>query len=232
MTDQRIHVPGRNWAAPAGALLLLLVMGPALAQSGQLPINGVYSCTDANGRKLRSDRPIPQCLDREQTVLNPSGTVRARVGPNLTANERAQAEAKRRAEEDEKAQAIEDRRRERALLIRYPSREVHDQERARALAQVADLIETARKRIETLQAERKKNLAELEFYQGDINKAPPALRRQIDHVRQSLESQDRFIQSQEGERQRINARFDEELVRLRELWRAQERLSGTTGVRP
>jgi len=215
----------------AGVALSMLMTSHAAAQSGQQPINGTYSCTDSNGRKLRSDRPIPQCNDREQTVLNPSGTVRARVGPTLTAQERAEAEAKRRADEEEKAAALDERRRERALLIRYPSRDVHDKERSQALAQVADVVDAARKRIEALQVERKKNTAELEFYQSDVNKAPPALRRQIEHVRQSLDSQDRFIQAQEGERQRINARFDEELARLRELWRAQERLSGA-GAKP
>jgi len=223
-------LPG--WLLTGACVALgLLTTGHALAQPGQQPINGIYSCTDAHGRKLRSDRPIPQCNDREQTVLNPSGTVRARVGPTMTAQERAEVEAKRRAEEEEKASALDERRRERALLMRYPSRDVHDKERAQALAQVADVVEAARKRIEELQAERKKNTAELEFYQGDINKAPPVLRRQIEHVRQNLESQNRFIQAQEGERQRINARFDEELVRLRELWQAQERLSGA-GTRP
>ena len=233
MSDMRSLFPRRILSAPVCAMLLL-VMGPALAQSssGQMPINGIYTCTDASGRKLRSDRPIPQCLDREQTVLNPSGTVRARVGPNLTSNERAEAEAKRKAEEEEKAQAVEERRRERALLIRYPSREVHDHERAKALAQVSEVVEAARKRIDELQLERKKNTAELEFYQGDVNKAPPVLRRQIEHVRQNLESQDRFIQLQVGERQRINARFDEELARLRDLWRAQERQTGAAGTRP
>lgn len=215
----------------AGVALSLLMTSHATAQPGQQSINGVYSCTDANGRKLRSDRPIPQCNDREQTVLNPSGTVRARVGPTLTAQERAEAEAKRRADEEEKAAALDERRRERALLIRYSSRDVHDKERAQALAQVADVVDAARKRIDALQVERKKNTAELEFYQSDVNKAPPALRRQIEHVRQNLESQERFIQAQEGERQRINARFDEELTRLRELWRAQERLSGV-GAKP
>ena len=216
-----------------GACLALgfLAAGQALAQQGQQQINGIYSCTDANGRKLRSDRPIPQCNDREQTVLNPSGTVRARVGPTMTAQERADAEVKRKADEEEKAAALDERRRERALLIRYPSRDEHDKERGQALAQVADVEEAARKRIEALLVERKKNDAELEFYQGDVNKAPPVLRRQIEHVRQSLEAQDRFIQAQTGERQRINARFDEELVRLRELWRAQERAAGA-GARP
>ncbi len=214
-----------------GVTLALLMAGSALAQSGQQPINGIYSCTDANGRKLRSDRSIPQCNDREQTVLNPSGTVRARVGPTMTAQERAELQAKGKAEEEEKAAALDQRRRERALLIRYPSREVHDKERALALSQVADVEDAARKRIETLQVERKKNTAELDFYQGDANKAPPVLRRQIEHVRQNLESQERFIQTQAGERQRINVRFDEELGRLRELWRAREHPAGT-GIKP
>ena len=218
---------------PIGACVALglLMTDLAMAQQGQQPINGTYSCTDASGRKLRSDRPIPQCNDREQTVLNPSGTVRARVGPTMTAQERVEAEAKRRAEEEEKAAALDERRRERALLIRYPSREVHDKERSHALAQIADVEEAARKRIEALQVDRKKNTAELEFYQGDVDKAPPLLRRQIDNVRQNMESQERFIQAQAGERQRINARFDEELARLRELWRAQERQPGP-GIKP
>jgi hypothetical protein len=227
-TSIHLTIPAR--CACLLALLLPMAASTAQAQSsGQQPINGIYTCTDSNGRKLRSDRPIPQCLDREQTVLNPSGTVKARVGPNLTAQERADAEARRKAEEEARAQAQEEKRRERALLMRYPTREVHDQERFKALAQVDDVVDAARKRIEALQLERKKNTAELEFYQGDINKAPPALRRQIEHVRQSLESQERFIQAQQSERLRIHARFDEELVRLRELWRAQDQ---ATGVRP
>lgn len=225
----------RRPIGPRSAWVLLLLLSPlavdhALAQSsGQHQINGIYTCTDASGRKLRSDRPISQCLDREQTVLNPSGTVKARVGPNLTAPERAEVEAKRKAEEEARAQALEEKRRERALLTRYPSRDVHDQERAKALAQVDEVVDAARKRIDVLLLERKKNTAELEFYQGDVNKAPAALRRQIEHVRLSLESQDRFIQAQQGESQRINARFDEELARLRELWRDQ---NPSTGARP
>ncbi len=215
------------WLSSGACVALgLLIAGEATAQSGQQPVNGTYSCTDSNGRKLRSDRPIPQCNDREQTVLNPSGTVRARVGPTMTAQERAEAQAKRKADEEEKSAAFDERRRERALLIRYPSRDVHDKERGQALAQVADVVDAARKRIEALQIERKKNTAELEFYQSDVNKAPPVLRRQIEQVRRDMESQERFILAQEGERQRINTRFDEELVKLRELWRAQERQSG------
>ena len=50
---------------------------------------GIYTCVDAKGRKITSDRPIVDCIDREQVELNPSGTVRRKVGPSLTAQERA-----------------------------------------------------------------------------------------------------------------------------------------------
>jgi transposase len=58
----------------------------------------IYTCVDARGRKLTSDRPITDCNDREQKMLNPSGTVKARVAPALTALERQEIEAKDKAE--------------------------------------------------------------------------------------------------------------------------------------
>ena len=83
-----------------GMLMAGLVLGavaaPVLAQSAYP--GGIYTCTDARGRKLTSDRPIPECSDREQTVLNPSGTVRAIVPPTLTGPERAALEARQRRE--------------------------------------------------------------------------------------------------------------------------------------
>lgn len=201
-----------------GALLVL--PGDSRAQAAP-PINGIYTCTDANGRKLRSDRPIEACLDREQKVLNPSGTVRARVAPEPTAEQRAEQEARRKAEVEEQARALDEKRRDRALLARYGSREVHDKERAASLAQFALVVQAANKRIESLREDRKKIDRELEFYQGDPKKAPPQLRRQIDYVEQGLDAQQRFIQHQQTEQQRVIARFDAELARLQELWQDQ-----------
>jgi hypothetical protein len=196
----------------------------ALAQIPE-PSSGIYTCIDAKGRKLTSDRPIPECLDREQKVLNPSGTVKARVGPTLTAQERADAEAKEKQEADARALLLEERRRERALLVRYPSRKVHDKERAEALAQVGAVKLAASTRVEDLVKERRKVEEELEFYKKDPGKAPPVLRRQMDDIAQSIAVQKRFLGEQDNEIRRINARFDEELQRLKPLWDAQARMT-------
>jgi len=184
------------------------------------PVSGIYTCTDAQGRKLTSDRPIPECMDREQKLLNPSGTLKQKIGPSLTAAERAQQDAKDKQELEERNRVTEERRRDRALLMRYPDRAVHDRERADVLAQIAAVSKAASARLVELAAQRKKLDDEMEFYKKDPSKAPQYLRRQVDENIQNTAIQHRFIADQVDEAQRVNGRFDEELVRLHQLWAA------------
>ena len=193
-------------------------VGAALAQG--VPVNGIYTCVDAQGRKLTSDRPIPECLDREQKVLNPSGTLKMKVAPSLTAAERAQQEAREKKQIEEQNRLQEEHRRDRALLIRYPDKAVHDKERADALNQIATVSKAASGRLVELATQRKKLDDEMEFYKKDPSKAPQNLKRQVEENTRSAEMQRRFIADQEVETQRVNARFDEELGRLRQIWAA------------
>lgn len=181
---------------------------------------GIYACTDAKGRRLTADRPIAECVDRDQRVLGTSGAEVRRVGPTLTDNERSELEAQRRREQEEQRRVREERSRERALLTRYPNQAVHDAERAEALAQADQVMAVARQRVKTLQEQATRIDAEMEFYRKDPSKAPGALRRQADENRASQEEQQRFIQQQEQEKRRITQRFDAELAQLRVLWAA------------
>jgi hypothetical protein len=196
-------------------VLLAILSGSALAQQN------IYTCVDARGRKLTSDRPIPECNDREQRVLNPSGTVKTKVGPTLTAQEYAELESRQKLVQEEQARTSEEKRRDRALLIRYPSRTVHDKERAEALAVIGVVKQAALKRIDHLNEQRTGIMAEMEFYKKDPSKAPASLRRQVDEVSQNLTGQATFMAEQDAEIKRINARFDEELLRLNQLWAMQ-----------
>ena len=198
---------------------------PAMAQSP--PIQGIYTCTDAQGRKLTSDRSIPSCNDRDQVVLNPSGTVKSRVGPTLTALERADLEAKRKLEMEERARLDEDKRRDRALLLRYPSLAVHNKERLEAQTQVGVVRHAVEARMEELLRQQTALNVEFEFYVKDPSKAPPSLRRQSEDLTQSLIVQRRFVSDLDAETRRINVRFDEELVRLKQLWRLQSTPNGS-----
>lgn len=202
---------------------LLLWVGSAAAQTRPLPTTGpsIYTCVDAQGRKLTSDRPIAACMDREQRELSPSGALRRIIPPQLTAAEREALAAKAAAEAVERARLEDEKRRDRVMLTRYPNEDAHNRARASAQEQVNAVITAIQRRTEELLKQRKEIDAEMEFYQRDPSKAPAWLLRRSQENHQLQAEQDKRLTEQEGEKRRINDRFDEELVKLRKLWAAQ-----------
>jgi Domain of unknown function (DUF4124) len=194
------------------SLLASLWLGSAMAWAQ------IYTCVDASGRKLTSDRPIAECADREQKELNKSGTVKRTVKPVMTAEEQRIFDDKQKTEAEERIRQNEEKRKDRALLTRYPNRAVHDKERTEALSQIDDVMKAATKRIGELAAQRKTIEVEMEFYKKDPSKAPLSLKRQVEDNDNSVAVQKRFIVDQEAEKKRTNARFDEELGKLKSLW--------------
>ncbi len=120
------------------ACVLLAMAAPAWAQQAKPP-QEVYTCIDKHGRRITSDRPIADCVDREQRVLDHTGTERRRIGPSLTEHERAAQEVQRRKQMEESARIAEERRRERALTARYPDEATHQAERDAAIDQVEEV---------------------------------------------------------------------------------------------
>jgi Domain of unknown function (DUF4124) len=179
---------------------------------------GIYTCVDAQGKRLTSDRPIPECLDREQRELLPSGTLKRVVPPSMTAEERAKQEARQRAEAEQQARINEERRRERALMTRYPNQAAHDRARDDALRQIDDVMAAVARRQAELEKQRTDIAAEMEFYKRDPSKAPAWLKKRLEENAQQTASQAQHLADQNAEKNRINARFDEELKRLKVLW--------------
>ncbi|MDB5965378.1 MAG: hypothetical protein JWQ72_1878 [Polaromonas sp.] len=200
-----------NSMVMAGCALTLMVSGTAMAQ-------GIYTCVDGKGRKITSDRQIAECVDRAQQELSSTGTVKRVIGPTLTAQERAAQEEKDKLAAEVRAQAAEEKRRDRALLLRYPDKAVHDKERGLALASVDEVIKASAKRSVELSEQRKVIDAEFEFHKRDPAKAPPPLKRRLEENENSVSVQKRFVADQDLEKRRVNLRFDEELVKLRQLW--------------
>ena len=158
------------WQAKLGLYLGAALWAGFAVADAPGTANGIYSCTDASGRRITSDRPIAACVDREQRVLGNTGVELRRLGPTLTEQERAAQEAKHRQEQAEQLQLREERSRERAMLLRYPNQGVHDEARTDALAQVNDVIAIAKNRQTELTQRRRKLNTEMEFYQKDPKK--------------------------------------------------------------
>ncbi len=201
--------------------VVLATLGTDAAWSQATPAASIYTCVDRNGRRLTADRPIAECLDREQRELSPSGMTRRQLGPSLTEHERAALEAQRRKEAEARSRELEERRRERVLTTRYPDKATHDVERFAAIQQLDDVTATAEKRMAELKEQRKALDVEMEFYKRDPARAPMFLRRKIAENEDSIAEQLRFIAGQDQEKRRVHQRFDVELAQLRKLWESQ-----------
>ncbi|MGY0196798.1 DUF4124 domain-containing protein [Leptothrix sp. BB-4] len=204
----------RRLLLPACAALLVgaLACGAARAQSAP----SIYTCVDAKGRKLTSDRPIPECLDRTQDLRNKDGSVRAKVTPSMTAEERAAQEEAQRAELVRDAARKDALRHDRNLLTRYPDEATHERARVAALEPMQQALHSVEKRLAALEVEQKALQDEAEFYKG--KEMPRKLKVRFDDNRTSVEAQRSSVANHQSEMQRINARYDEELARLRKLW--------------
>ena len=196
-----------------GWVTAMLLCGSVMAQ-------GIYTCVDSQGRKITADRQIAECSDRVQQEMSPGGVVKRVLGPTLTEQELAAAEEKGKLQAAARLRESEEKRRDRASLLRYPNMAAHDKERALALAQIDTLFEMVQVRTKELATQRAGINADFEFYQKDPSKAPAALVRRRDENDGNMAEQKRYIAEQTLEKQRVNARFDGELVRLKQLWAA------------
>jgi hypothetical protein len=201
--------------ALAGVLGFLLASAGVCAQ----PVPGaagIYTCIDDKGRRLTADRPIPECTNREQKLLNRDGSVRGVQPPTLTAEERAEKESRDRAANEARAAQADAVRRDRNLTARYPTEAAHNRGREAALDTVRLAIKSTELRLRDLAAERKPLLAEAEFYVG--KNLPGKLRAAMDANDAAIEAQRSAVGNQTAELDRINKLYDAELARLRALW--------------
>lgn len=176
----------------------------------------IYSCVDAHGNRLSSDRPIPECAGKDQRVLNRDGTTKAVVPPLQSPEEKARTDAAKRQADQLRLAREAEARRDRALLARYPDQATHDEARAKALEPALRQAENARRRLQELENEGQALAREREAL--PTKAVPAALRARIAANEGAVEAQQTILRDQEAERERLGLQFDAELTRLRALW--------------
>jgi hypothetical protein len=194
-----------------GALAVLLTLRPQIALA-----QNIYSCVDSLGKRLTSDRPIRECLTREQRLLNADGTVKAILPPIMNSEERADYEARERKEAQRQAAQQEAMRRDRNLMRRYPNEAIHQKAREAALDDVRQALDRSERRMSYLASDRKPLMEQAEFYKGKA--LPDTLRQQMEAIDATVDAQRSLMLNQEAELVRINALYDVELMRLKHLW--------------
>jgi hypothetical protein len=206
------------WPLVAG-LGLAIAVAPAVAQVAA-PRGQIYSCVDAAGKKLTSDRPISECNSRDQRVLNSDGSVKEVRRPTMTADERSEFESREREAAAERSRRLEEIRGDRNLQVRYPNEAAHRKAREADLEVVAKSLRASQARLAALALDRKPLTNESEFYVG--RPLPLKLKQALDANDALADAQRSLVQNQELEILRIGQRFDAELVRLRQLWSGRQ----------
>jgi hypothetical protein len=206
----------------------MVVAGLAGVAGACLAAAPIYSCIDGHGKRLTSDRPIAECAAKEQRILNPDGSVRQIVPPTMTAEERAEHEARERQAAADRVAQQDAIRRDRNLMIRFPNEAAHNKARNAALDDMRTAVILSEKRLAALAVERKPLIDEAEFYKG--KQMPAKLKAQLDGNDAAGDAQRALIQNQQAELGRINALYDVELVRLKKLWAGAP--AGSMGVLP
>jgi hypothetical protein len=211
---------GRAIAAAGFMSLAVLAMagsyGVVAAEPARLYI---FQC-ELNGKKVTSDRLIPECANKEQRQLNADGSLNRIIPPVPTADESA-TNAEKKAQDDAERVARNDAiRRDRNLMQRFPNESEHRKARAKALDDIRASAKNSEARIALLMGEKKKLEEEKQFYVNEhVNKSlPSGLKQKLDANEAALDAQRSLSQTQQSEVVRINALYDVELARLKRLW--------------
>jgi hypothetical protein len=197
----------------ASKIALLVGFGlllPALSTQAQ-----IYSCKDASGKVISSDRPIPECARADMRVLNADGSVKQVIPAPMSAEQRARAAEEQKRADDARRAAEEQKRRDRALLQAYKTEQDLADTYIRQLSAPLQAIKASHARIKSLSVDIDRILQEGEFYKG--KSWPVQLRRKLAEVAAGIESENRAIAERADDIARLNEKFAEERARYRVL---------------
>jgi hypothetical protein len=197
-------------------VITLLALSTASAVQAQVKAQ-VYTCTTATGRKITADRPIPECMDREQRELQ---TTTGRVNilkPKQTEAERwAEREAQKQTERDKEA-ALQQQRLDQQLLARYPDDAALEEKRSYMLGEVKKRwaptlneqaqIDVRRKEISAAAEARRKAGKTTDF---------SAAKEAAQLERRTLQLQP-MVEKAQADIDQVNHEMDANLARLRHL---------------
>jgi flagellar biosynthesis GTPase FlhF len=182
-----------------------------------------YRCVTKGGRKYYGSTVPPQCMGELVEALSAQGMVLFRIEPPLTPEQRAAKAAEaRKADEAEAAQREAQRtvelqaRRDRALLQTYTDESDIERVRQRALASNRQAAEQVEARIAQLN-QRQEQFAKQAAKYKDPSDVPEKFKQDVKAVAYDLSLQEQLLESRRREAAEINARYDEEKRKYREL---------------
>ena len=188
-------------------LLLPLLAAPAWART-------IYCCELDNGKKTCADLVPPQCTGRAVTEIGAGGVVRRHAAP-ATPEERARAEAEARRQAEEINRAAVERQRNKALLDTYSSVQEIELRRDRQITEIERSVEHLKN--EQLELNKRRDKLKRQFDALAGKPVPPDLAAQRQSLDDDQKSLDEQLQMRKQEIETTRTRFDDDKRRYEAL---------------
>src|SRR6266513_1230689 len=193
-----------------------LIVAPLAAHSQAKPGELTYRCVSKDGKTYYSSTLPDQCMGQTVEQLSTSGMIVRRISPEGDEKQRLAKEAEAKKKREDEAASREAARRNTALLATYTSEQEIEEARSRALLENEQAIKEVELRIDIIKKRQAGYDKELEFYKG--NNTPPArLQDDIRDAEIDLQAQEDLLAAKKKDANHINARYDEDKKRYREL---------------
>ena len=194
-------------------LLLGLLSGPADAQK-------LYKWVDANGQVHYGDSVPPEYANQDRDVLNQRGVA---VGREEGAETPAEAQAREEREKRAKA-AQEQAQHDRMLLQTYQNVDEIEMLRMRRIELIDSQIALQEQSLANLKARHAEQLQRASRFQpaNKDPKAPPMPEGMADDIARAqsdIKTQEINLDKRRRERANVNAQFDADVARFKELRR-------------
>lgn len=177
----------------------------------------LYSCKDATGRVITSDRPIPECAERAVKVLRNNGQFQREIPAPPTEEEKRKAEIEREKQKSEARSEELKQKEERYLQAHYSSEKDIELMRSRSLDELRERIRLGKEQMTMVT----QILAQLQAEQQNNAKRSltedSALQHRASEMERSIKKTKSINDAYEAELVRINAQYDETLKRYREI---------------
>lgn len=199
--------------------------------SAQVAYAATYKWVDDKGVVHYTDKIPQEALNKGNVVLDRNGVPIRRNDPPLTPEQRkARADEEARQQQLAKERELIDRR-DRALLSTYTMESEIDLARKRALLTIDAQVESSTAYRATL-TKRRGELEKQKAALGD-SPMPPVLERELANITSELAKQDALLAQKQKEIAVVNARYDADKKRWKELRLATEaQMNGGSNVLP
>lgn len=204
------------------AAALWVCAGSAVAQSNSAQhsaTGSIYTCKDANGRTITSDRPIQACSNLPMRELRSDGALRREIAPPLTRAQRKMLAERRARERAAELLARQERTRDRALLEAFPTMAALEQSRERQIAEIQVQIDRTYSRMVELHKELQAAQAAARAYPP--GKAPGTVKQKVAQIAGAILTEDSLVKSHIEEQEQIRQRYASDADRLRVLLEMQ-----------